>query len=83
MTPEQVLTTWFAGHPFLRSELLLAVGTVSAYAKKDYEKYKRAKALDPTLTFRWDVACKQYLEAILLATLPPLSGKVWMILGGT
>ncbi len=66
----------------MRAELLLVLATLSAYAKKDWDKFKRDRESDPTLTFRWSVALKQYAEAVGLAVLPSLMAKVWTILGG-
>lgn len=80
---EDQLIAWFAAHPFLRTLALLTVGTLSAYAKKDWDKYKADKEINPARTFNWAVAGKQYLEAVIMAVLPAVFAKIWTILGGT
>jgi len=73
---------WFAAHPFIRNELLLILGAVSAIAKKDWESFKKHQAGEPTATFNWRVAGWQYLQGVIIGGVPPIVAEIWHILGG-
>ena len=74
---------WFVLHPFLRNELLLVFGSVSAYAKKDWESFKTYKLTDPHVAFNWRIAGFQYLQGAVIAIVPPIVAVIWYILGGS
>lgn len=76
------LIAWFAAHPFLRNELLLIFGAVSAMAKKDWEAFQKYKVGEPHAAFNFRVAAWQYFQGVLIGGIPPLVAELWSILGG-
>ena len=78
---ETQLIQWFAAHPFLRNELLLILGAISAIVKADWDTFKNHKLGQPEATFSWRVAGWKYLQAIVIGGAPPLAAEVWKILG--
>jgi hypothetical protein len=79
---EQAAVAFFVAHPFFRSELLLMVGAVSGFAKKDWEAFKSFKVGDPLATFKWRVAAWEYLQGALIGGVPPLVAIAYRVLGG-
>lgn len=79
---EQHLIDWFAAHPFWRNEVLLILGAVSGFAKKDWEAFKKHKIGEPEASFSWRVAAWQYFQGIVVGGLPPIVAEAWHILGG-
>ena len=81
MWSEQDVITWLAAHPFLRNEIVLFLGAVSALARKDWEAFKSYQIGQPEATFNWGRAFKEYSKAIVIAVLPPIGAWIWKVLG--
>jgi hypothetical protein len=78
---EQQIIDWLAAHPFLKSQIILAFGTVSSYVLKDLESFKKYKLGDPEATFDTTRSAKEIGKGIALALIPSFIAKVWQILG--
>ena len=86
MITEAAAIAWFAAHPFTRSLALVALGTISATVKADYNTFVEAKKADPTLQFSSWVMMTKSLWSLITAVVVSIAPSIWAelikILGG-
>lgn len=86
MITEAAAMAWFAAHPFTRSVVLVALGTVAATVKADYNKFMEAKKADPSLQFSSWVMMQKSLWSLVTAVVVSIAPSIWAelikILGG-
>jgi hypothetical protein len=79
MTEPQIVL-WFTAHPFTRNLCLAILTGITAKAHSDYEHLKQFQQGDPTATWSWTVALRQYGMGVILGAGPILSAEVLHLL---
>jgi hypothetical protein len=77
---------WFAAHPFTRTLALVAVGTIGATVKADYNKFKERQQDNGELEYSSWVVVRKSLWSLVTAVVLSIAPVIWTellkILGG-